>query len=54
MTFEMMRVKRELFEDAKTPISKSANNMLTIALKAESMGEVEKAEKYIDKAIAAE
>ena len=51
MTFEMMRVKRELLEDAKKPISKSANNMLTIALKAESMGEFEKAEKYLDKAI---
>ena len=51
MTFEMMRVKRELLEDAKTPISKSANNMLTIALKAESMGEFEKAESYLNKAI---
>ena len=52
--FEMMRVKRELESDALNPVSKSANNMLVIALKAESMGELEKAETYLNKAIKAE
>jgi hypothetical protein len=52
--FEMMRVKRELESDALKPVSKSANNMLVIALKAESMGELEKAETYLNKAIKAE
>ena len=52
--FEMIRVKRELESDALNPVSKSANNMLVIALKAESMGELEKAETYLNKAIKAE
>ena len=52
--FEMMRVKRELESDALKPVSKSANNMLVIALKAESMGELEKADTYLNKAIKAE
>jgi hypothetical protein len=54
MTFEMMKIKRELESDALKPVSKSANNMLVIALKAESMGELEKAETYLNKAIKAE
>ena len=54
MTFEISKVKRELQNDAKKPISASANNLLTVALKAESIGEFEKAEKYLDKAIEAE
>ena len=54
MAFEMIRVKRELESDALNPVSKSANNMLVIALKAESMGELEKAETYLNKAIKAE
>ena len=54
MTFEMMKIKRELESDALKPVSKSANNMLVIALKAESMGELEKAETYLNKEIKAE
>ena len=54
MAFEMMRVKHELENDALKPVSKSANNMLVIALKAEDVGELEKAETYLNKAIKAE
>ena len=54
MTFQMLKIKAELLNDAKKSISRTANTQLTIALKKESEGDFEKAEKYLDNAVKAE
>ena len=54
MTFQMLKIKNELLNDAKKSISRTANTQLTIGLKKEDEGDFEKAEKYLDNAVKAE